>query len=194
MPKPVLRKLLPALLLPGLLAACGGSDTSISAARRRPLYFDVKGLLDAQIQQLTARRAGATKVVSLRDGQPETTDVPTLKWANELQVFFQADINKAALRGAYTVDSTLLPGEERRYYTRRPGYDNAPVAELSVLTRQGQAEDVTAVITQDNTLFSTRKRLHLRLTQGRLVEYGVRGTQKLVLFDTLHYATRSVVR
>ena len=35
--------------------------------------------------------------------------VPAVKWADELQIFFQADINKAALRGAYAVDSVALP-------------------------------------------------------------------------------------
>ena len=123
---------------PLLLIACGPEAApptgTPAAATRRPLYFDVKSLLNAQIQQLTARRAAVTKRVSLRGAASETATVPTVKWADELQLFFQADINKAALRGAYAVDSTAPPDGAglRRRYTRRPGYDNAPVRELLV--------------------------------------------------------------
>ena len=97
--------------LPGaaLLAGCGDAGPAAPPARR-PLYFDVKGLLTKQVAQLARQHAAVTKQVSLRGGAIETVRVPAVKWADELQIFFQADINKAALRGAYTVDSVLLPG------------------------------------------------------------------------------------
>ncbi|WP_375418389.1 hypothetical protein [uncultured Hymenobacter sp.] len=187
------------LLAGSLLAACGPSHTSpaeaVAKAERQPLYFDVQGLLKSQVQQLTARRAAVTKQVSVRGAAPETATVPAVKWAEELQLFFQADINKAALRGAYAVDSAAYPphGEQRRY-TRRPGHDNAPVESLLVLSEGGQPTEIQASITQKNALFSTHKQLRLKLLNGQLTEYGVNGTQKLVLFDTLRYATRATVR
>lgn len=182
-----------------LLAACGSDGTAAasgSAPGRKPLYFDVKGLLSTQIEQLTTRRAAVTKQVSLRGGPLETTAVPAVKWADELQIFFQADINKAALRGAYAVDSTLVAGDtgQRYQYTRRAGYKNAPVEQLTVLSESGQPTEIQATITQTNPLFAASKRLRLRLQQGQLVQYGVTGTQKLVLFDTLRYATAATVR
>ena len=181
-----------------VLVACGPEGTAPAGipagAARRPLYFDVKGLLNAQVQQLTARRAAVTKRVSLRGATPETATVPAVKWVDELQLFFQADINKAALRGAYAVDSAAPDGAGlRRRYTRRPGYDNAPVQELLVLSEGGSTE-IRAAITQSNPLFSARKQLSLRLKNGQLMTYGVTGTQKLVLFDTLRYETAASVR
>ena len=92
----------------GLLAGCGDAGPAAPAARR-PMYFDVKGLLGQQVTQLNQRHAAVTKQVSLRDEKPENVRVASVKWADELQIFFQADINKAALRGAYTVDSVTLP-------------------------------------------------------------------------------------
>ena len=97
------------------LGGCGDGPTAPDPAAPgapRPVgpYFDVRGLLDAQVQQLTARHPGVTKHVALRGGAPETVQVPQVKWADELQIFYQADINKAALRGAYAVDSASLPG------------------------------------------------------------------------------------
>lgn len=184
------------LLAGSLLAACTPDEAARSAGptARRPLYFDVKGLLNAQIQQLTARHAAVTKQVSLRGGATETAVVPAVKWADELQLFFQADINKAALRGAYAVDSTVAAdGTAQRRYTRRPGYDNAPVELLLVRGEAGRPLAIEASITQQNALFSAHKQLSLKLQNGRLTEYGVAGTQKLVLFDTLRYNTKAAV-
>jgi hypothetical protein len=181
-------------LLALLLTNCSGDGTAPQAAVRRPLYFDVKGLVEQQIKLLSQRRPAVTKQVSLREQAPETVRVPTVKWADELQIFFQADINKAALRGAYAVDSLTMPGGLLlRRYTRRPGQANAPVAQLTVLSEGPNAREVAATINQHNTLFSTRKQLLLQLSQGQLRHYEVLGTQKLLLFDTLRYSTSSQV-
>ena len=172
----------------GLLAGCGEAGPAAPAARR-PLYFDVKGLVTQQVAQLAARKAAVTKRVRLREEAIETVRVPAVKWADELQVFFQADINKAALRGAYAVDSVALPGGRlRRTYTRLPGQANAPVVRLVVVQQGAMAQEVAAIVVQSNTLFSTRKQLRFQLQNGQLRSYEVLGTQKLVLFDTLRYS------
>ena len=180
-------------LLALLLAGCGEAGPAAPAARR-PLYFDVKGLLTQQVAQLAQRHAAVTKLVQLRAEAPETVRVPTVKWADELQIFFQADINKAALRGAYTVDSVALPdGALRRTYTRQPGQPNAPVIRLVVVQQGAEPQEIAATIMQSNALFSTRKQLRMQLQHGQLRRYEVVGTQKLVLFDTLRYSAASVV-
>lgn len=176
-----------------LLAGCGDAGPAAPTARR-PLYFDVKGLLTQQVEQLARRHAAVTKRVSLRGGRPETVRVPAVKWADELQIFFQADINKAALRGAYAVDSVALPGGLlRRTYTRLPGQPNAPVAQLTVVQQGATAQEVAATITQNNPLFSTQKQLRFQLQNGQLRQYEVIGAQKLVLFDTVRYAAAGQV-
>ncbi|HEX8326230.1 MAG TPA: hypothetical protein VF629_01730 [Hymenobacter sp.] len=175
------------------LAGCGDSAPA-AAPNRRPLYFDVKGLLTQQVEQLAQRRAAVTKQVSLRGGALETVRVPAVKWNDELQIFFQADINKAALRGAYRVDSMPMPnGLLRRTYTRLPGQPNAPVARLTVVQQGAVAQEVAATIVQDNPLFSAQKQLRFQLQDGKLRRYEVVGTQKLVLFDTLRYAASGQV-
>lgn len=183
--------------LPLLLAGCGGGPENATprAASAGPLYFDVKGLLDQQIKRLDQARTATIKQVSVRGGPPETVRVPAVKWTDELQLFFQADINKAALRGAYAVDSVRLPdGRLRRTYTRLPGHDIAPVTRLEVLGPGAAPEEITADVEQQNALFTARKHLRLDLRQGRLTGYAVQGTQKLVLFDTLRYAAAGQVQ
>ena len=179
------------VLLPVLvagLAGCGGTPTEAPPAARRPLYFDVKGLLDQQVKQLGASASVVVKQVQLRGGAIETVRVPAVRWPDELQIFYQADINKAALRGADAVDSARLPdGRLRRTYIRRPGQPNAPVSRLTVLTVGGEAQEIAADISQKNTLFSANKHLIMELSAGQLRRYRVQGTQKLVFFDTLRY-------
>ncbi len=171
------------------LAGCNGDAAAPASRIRRPLYFDVKGLLTREIQRLTRQHPATTKQVSLRGDAPETVRVAAVKWADELQIFFQADINKAALRGAYVVDSAALPGGAVRYrYTRRPGQPNAPVARLVVVRHGPVAQEIEARIQQHNPLFDTEKQLRMTLTGNQLRTYEVRGTQKLVLFDSLRYA------
>lgn len=181
--------------LPLLLASCGGPGAGAPTLAARPLYFDVKGLLDQQIKQLDQSRTATLKRVSVRGSASETVRVPAVKWADELQLFFQADINKAALRGVYTVDSAQLPdGRLRCTYTRLPGHDIAPVGRLSVLSAGAAPEEITADVDQKNALFSARKHLRLDLRQGLLTAYAVQGTQKLVLFDTLCYTAAGQVQ
>ncbi|WP_460548855.1 hypothetical protein [Hymenobacter daeguensis] len=184
-----------AALLAGALALAGCGDAGPAApAARRPLYFDVKGLLASQITGLEQRHAAVTKHVSLRGNAPETVRVPKVKWADELQIFFQADINKAALRGAYAVDSAALPGGLlRRTYTRLPGQPNAPVARLTVVQQGTVPQEIAATIIQNNPLFSAQKQLRMQLQNGQLRTYEVVGTQKLILFDTLRYTAAGQV-
>lgn len=164
------------------------------SAPRTGAYFDVRGLLDAQVRQLAASHPGVEKRVSLRGSTPETVRVPQVKWADELQIFYQADINKAALRGAYAVDSAGLPGGAvRRTYRLRPGHDNAPVLRLDVTSQASQPREVVARLRQDNALFFGQKDLRLVLQNGRLSQYSTSGVQKLVLFDTLRYTTAARV-
>ncbi|RZK38065.1 MAG: hypothetical protein EOO57_04580 [Hymenobacter sp.] len=165
------------------------------AARLVGPYFDLRGLLDVQVRQLAARRPGVTKQVSLRGGPLETVRVPQVKWVDELQIFYQADINKAALRGAYRVDSVgEAGGVVRRTYVAQPGHPNASVTRLSVVSVGGQPQEIEAALRQDNMLFFGQKQLRLTLRQGRLSAYSVRGTQKLVLFDTLRFTTLARVQ
>ena len=184
-----------------VLAGCGegpAADPTAPGSPRLPgPYFDVRGQLDAQVQRLTQARAAVTKQVRLRDAPPETVAVSAVKWADELQLFYQADINKAAWRGAFAVAHAPAPGGQTQdVYTRQPAFKNVPVTGLTVTrTPAGQPLELTADVRQQNLLFFSRKQLHLTFDPaGRLAAYDVRGQQKLLFFDTLRYQTHAVVR
>ena len=181
------------LALSGCDKGAATDPAAPGAPHRTGAYFDVRSLLDAQVRQLAASHPGVEKQVSVRGGPPETVRVPQVKWADELQIFYQADINKAALRGAYATDSASLPGGAvRRTYRLLPGHDNAPVLRLAVTSLASQPQEITATIRQDNTLFFGQKELQLRLQNGQLSQYSASGVQKLVFFDSTRY--RSAAR
>lgn len=182
-----------------VLAACGSEDASVRpAANRKPNYFDVKGLLDTQIAQLNRQQPAVEKQVRLRDGKVETTQVVKTDWSKELQVFYQADINKPALRGAYAETVSAASGQPAgmKSYKLITADAKAPVISL-VVSKTGDASDadqeLTSVIRQDNPLFYSEKRLRLRTQSGSLKEYEVQGVQKLIMFDTVHYSVRTRV-
>ncbi|MCC2545628.1 hypothetical protein LJY25_04165 [Hymenobacter sp. BT175] len=188
--------LLPVL---SLLASCdfGAGVGPAAPAARRPLYYDVKGFLDAEVKTLLAERATAEKKVTLRDGQTETVKVAPVAWDKELQLFYQADINKPALRGSYELGNQSRPETPWFYWQRKADVD-APVERLTVVpsgadTLRGPIELLTAVIKQDNPLYYAQKTLTLHARQGRIYAYEVKGVQKLVLFDSVRYSVSTRV-
>lgn len=186
----------PLLATTGLLLCmmgCGSPEPAAAPTMRRPDYFPLKAYLDAQAARLNQLRPAVAKQVMLRNSQPETTRVPQVDWTKELQIFYQADINKPALRGAYTVDSSTANGVRHYTYTRRPEVEN-PVTRLQIDTDAAGVRTVSATLTQDNPLFFSEKKMVLQAQNGRLRSYQVRGVQKLILFDTLRYSTAAQVQ
>lgn len=187
------------MLLAGLLAlaACGPTETATvrsNPANRKPAYFNLLGFLAQQSALLNQRQPAVEKQVLLRDGNQETTRVPKVDWAKELQIFQQADINKPALRGLYAVDSAALgTGLTRRTYRRLPGTKH-PVEQLAVVSQGPAVQTITARVAQDNPLVYSAKTLEISCRNGQVVSYRVTGVQKLVLFDSVRYAVRAQVR
>ncbi|RAK62704.1 hypothetical protein [Hymenobacter edaphi] len=180
------------LLIGGVGAACS-SGADERPARRPAGYFDTQGLLDAQVQRLQAQHPGLEKRVSLRGSTPETQTLARPDWAHELQLFYQADINKPALRGAYQMQTTDSAGLTRRTFRRLPDVDH-PVTEMTVLQAGPTVRELRATVDQENPLFFSGKQLRLRFAaDGTLSSYQVLGQQKLVGFDTTRYVARGRV-
>lgn len=182
------------------LAACGSEDATVrtAPANRKPGYFDVKGFLDGQVEALNQRQPLVEKQVRLRDGKLKTTRVAKTDWAKELQIFYQADINKPALRGAYskTTSASYDKPDGATTYKLTATDAKAPVVSLVVGSGgngQDAGQEIAAVIRQNNALFYSEKRLRLSTSGGMLREYRVEGVQKLVLFDTVRYSVRTRV-
>ena len=178
-----------------VLAACGpGEDATVRPVptNRKLNYFDVKGFLDSQVALLNRQQPAVEKQVRLRNGKLETTRVTETDWSKELQIFYQMDINKPALRGAYAVEPVNQPNSSGTTYQKKPAVE-ASVRELTITKAATRPESITATIIQDNPLFYSEKKLQLQADSKGLRSYSVEGIQKLVMFDTVRYTVRTRV-
>lgn len=186
------------LLLLFMAVGCGQEQQPVSVGSNKPArplrYFDVNGFLGQEATRLNQQRPAVEKQVKLRNGVLETTRVPQVDWTKELQIFQQADINKPALRGIYTIDSLTTPeGLTKRVYRRQLGQEY-PVEQLAVLTEGNQLRTLTATLAQDNPLVYSQKKLELQCQDGHLTSYRVDGIQKLILFDSVRYSAAGKVQ
>jgi hypothetical protein len=99
-----------------LLTACQMRENAISGGPKP--FFDLKGYMNAQIEDLNARQPALEKRIQV-DGQKETQQFDSLDYAKELSMFLRSDINRKAWFDKYTADSTLQNGnlQSIRYTT-----------------------------------------------------------------------------
>ncbi|MBC7448886.1 MAG: hypothetical protein H7330_12590 [Hymenobacteraceae bacterium] len=185
---------LPFLLL---LAACGQAPGASSPALP-PLYFDLKTFLDGQRAYLESVSPTVTRTVRTDGVAPETQRLARVAWDRELHFFYEADLNKPALRGLYAETAAPLPdGGTRRTYQRRAGAHTA-VRELRVeIGAGGTVRSVEATQDDHNALFTSERHLLLRCDptpdHNRLLAYEIRGRQKLVFFHPTTYEVRAEI-
>ncbi len=160
--------------------------------------FDLKGFLDGQRQYLESVAPTVTKTVRTGQEAPEMERLSRVNWERELQFFYDADLNKPALRGRYTETSAPLPdGGVRRTFTRQPD-ENTPIRELIVdLGPENSVRQLRATQDDRNALFHSERYLTLTLDpapdRNRLLSYEVRGRQKLIFFDPTTYEVRGEI-
>lgn len=95
-----------------LLAGACSSDTS-SAGAPSPAsitdssgyrYFSLENYFKAEIERLSGLNSPVRKTVSI-NGETESQTLHITNWNHELDLFLGADINKAAWRNSYAIDS-----------------------------------------------------------------------------------------
>lgn len=150
------------------LTACQSEQKDISTKK----YFDLSGLVEKQIEQLSTEKRGVKKMVSANT-QTESQRVQKVDWRKELAPFLQADLNKPAFAQSYDVLDTL----GYKSYTLKAG-EKLPVQFVAI--RQGKVQtSINALITDENYLFKTEKNLRMVLENNRLQAYKIEGFQKL---------------
>ena len=88
------------LVLLLLLTGCYAGE--VQQDMEREPFFDLSGYIQAQIDSLTAHQPTVRKTVIL-NGTEETKELTNLRFATDLRMFREADINKPAWLDKYTV-------------------------------------------------------------------------------------------
>jgi len=105
------------LLLPTLLLSACQMRQSAEGSGPKP-FFDLKGYMEEQIEELQARQPMAKKRI-LVDGQREAHRFDSLDYEKELRMFLRSDINRKAWFDKYQADSSFQAGQLKsvRYTT-----------------------------------------------------------------------------
>jgi hypothetical protein len=189
-PIPMNLRLIFLLLFLGL-AAC----TSEKNQARTGQYYDLASFIENQIGELDSLRPTVEKTVVSGNAR-ETRQLSEIKWGKELDLFFQADLNKPAYRNSYQVEKV---GDHTLIYRARSG-EEVPVKYMKIEldSAAGKPRHVEVIITSENYLYNSEKKLFLHGSpdeQGRwrLREYQVSGYQQLAFFNKKPFEVKGKV-
>lgn len=174
----------------GLMLSCSqdngqpmGNPTQINE------YFPLKAFVEKQIDLLdglTVRKSMAIK------GQIEETEVQmdAESWRRELDIFIQADINKASLATAYETEQ----GDEFTIHRLKPGEKSA-IQEVQVNYEGEQVRQINFKTYQDYFFYNTASEGELRVDgSGRIMAYQVTGSQNVWFLPTNEMFVKGEIR
>lgn len=141
-------------------------------------YFDLAGLMQAQIGHLKKENPAVIKNIILGEQQEEVS-LDSLDWEKELALFVQADINKRAYAKSYTV---IEKGNETEY--KLSSGESLPVRNMRVVFNPDKTVSHIYISTAtSNYLMESQRKLDLSFENGRLTTYGIHSEQELFIGD-----------
>jgi hypothetical protein len=115
-------------------------------------YFDIKGYFDSEAVRLTKQNKPVLKTVT-KDKSTETKNIIIKDWADELDLFRSADINKPAWKDSYSADTS---GGLMVYKAKDP---NLKVWEIIVNKQGAKVKWILIFNRTINKLYRTREKL-----------------------------------
>lgn len=175
------------LLLAVAFMSCSENE---QASRELHVYFDLDSLLDQQIEQLSAGRYTVSKTV-IMDGKEERQShvFDSAGWESEFIIIRDFDLNKPYNVGAYTVDQE----EGVQSYRLADQTLDAPVKYFDV-ERGADGLKITSEYYEDKSIYQHRRKLSLQFHNNLLLSYEVKGFQKMIMKDTIHYRISGEVK
>jgi hypothetical protein len=145
-----------------------------SAEMKVKKYYDLKGLVERQIEALKTEKPKVQKNILVNE-KAENQTIDSLDWSKELEFFLQADLNKPAYVSSYRVDSSSM---SVKYFLKET--EKLPVKFLEVNRMGEDGVEIRALVSNNNYLYDTERNLKLSLKQGQLIDYQIDGFQKVV--------------
>ncbi|WP_460893673.1 hypothetical protein [Rufibacter soli] len=185
------------LCLPLAMGSCQEEPTAASRAARVKQAYDMEGFLNQEAKALAQAQPKVTKTVYETGKAKDTKTLSTLKWADELAPFSDADLNKPALMGLYSEEvSTNAAGQTVKHYRAQEDAKTNLQEATYTFDPKGQLVQVDALILQENLMFKTRKKLHLEARPNqtpRLKRYRLDETQELMFMSPDEYGVEGVI-
>ncbi len=139
---------------------------------QREPFFDLSGYMQAQIDSLTALQPPVRKTVIL-NGTEETKQLTDLRFATDLRMFREADINKPAWLDKYTVTNENAGGgaQVQRYVATD---SSLQTRQLDITLSNDNTPTKIVVYRKTGTILSDGDHV---LTYDPAVGYGIRTEQ-----------------
>jgi hypothetical protein len=146
-------------------------------------YFDLAGTLNLQLEHLKNKSAEKTWEFN---GRTETKVVNDLNWKKELELFYNADINKKAFLKSYTTSVN----NDTTFHTLRNG-EKLWVKTMQIIKNEkNEPIEIAIECEENNYINETQQSLNIILKDNKIETYKIINHQKL-LFGKLKKTTIS---
>lgn len=173
------------LILFLFLAACTNSENKIQSKN----YYDLAGLLNQQITELSAKKPLVEKTVAVKD-KNERIETKDIDWNKELELFLQADLNKQSYQSAYTIDVK----DKKLSYTLKEG-TKMPVKQLIIeLDANDLPKHIEASMNTSNYLYESDKKLSADFANNKLKNYKIEGYQQLFIGEKKPFSVEGKIK
>ena len=164
-----------------LCSACVQEKAQVSP--QGEFYFNLENYFKAEAGRLTETKPQLHKTVMV-NGELETRNVTINDWEQEFESFIDADINKAAWRGAFKItkdhDTTTYMTNDLKI----------PVKKVEVIAKGGKIQAVAIFIVTNNKLYTSSDSLYYYPDSL----YKIKKTQKIRLMQEKHYEVTSTFK
>lgn len=181
---------IPILLLGLLLAIAACEQPTPPVTAEGEDAFNLTAYLEQQQERLQAEQPMVLKSVTTEGKPTETIQTSAVDWEDELSVFLDADLNRPALQEYYTRQEQVLDNGNIVVEFNRVEEAEPLVHYLRLeLTSDRVLRQLDALIQDQNMLFYSRRNIQLSAdpSSGNISGYRVKGVQKMMLSDSLHY-------
>ncbi|MBC5994068.1 hypothetical protein [Pontibacter cellulosilyticus] len=178
------------ILLVVLLAFTACERPTPPAVNEDGAAYDLTQYLQEQKARMQAQKPMVLKTVTTENKPSETVETDEINWEDELSVFEQLDLNKPTLAEYYTKEVFEL--ESGGYAVEYKKLEESePLVHYLYLSfaPNRQLMEVNAILQDQNPLFFSRRKVQLQAEPGtgNISSYSIKGVQKLIFSDSLHY-------
>lgn len=177
------------LLIVYISVALAGCESEPASIKRDSRFFDLSAFIEAQSALLDSLQPRVHKKVTIGDTVEEKIVTET-NWAKELELFNQADISKPALQASYQIEEQA--GQVRIYKAKANENPKVKYVKAILDSKTGQIISLEALISRNNYLYHSEKKIWLQCTIGSLGKsqikaYRISGIQKLIFNNQVPY-------
>ncbi|MTI41065.1 hypothetical protein [Fulvivirga lutimaris] len=161
------------------------------------LYYNIQSLMVEQAAALTADKVELQKFAIVNGDSSTSAFVPdSLGWADEFQIIMDADINKPALRGQYSISEGDDENSNLKILAYTANSETLPIQSFKVfyLDKVENLKRIEVRMKESNSIFQASKNIILDLddikNQNRITHYSIKGFQKMLLQDRVDFNVR----